>query len=62
MDDKKKKKNENQFLSNHYRTRLNIITFAIVLRIECQGVTCDMSNNDTIITIRNNEILVGSDN
>ena len=56
------KKTDDRFLSNHYRTLLNIIAFAIVLRIECQGVTYVMSNDDTIINVRNNEVLVGSDN
>ena len=40
------KKTDNQFLSNHYWTLLNIITFAIVLRIECQGIACVMSNDN----------------
>ena len=57
-----KKKSDYQFLSNHYRTLLNIIAFAIVLRIEREGVACVMSNDDTVINVRNNEVLVGSDN
>ena len=56
------KKADNQFFSNHYWTRLNIIAFATVLRIESQGVTCNMSIDETIISIINTEVLVGSDN
>ena len=56
------KKTDDQFLSNHYRTLLNIIAFAIVLRIEYQGFTCVMSNDDTITNVRNNKVLVESDN
>ena len=56
------KKTDDRFLSNHYRTLLNIIAFAIVLRIEYQGVTCVMSNDDTTTNVRNNKVLVESDN
>ena len=56
------KKTDDQFLSNHYRTLLNIIALVIVLRIECQGVTCVMSNDDAITKVRNNKVLVESNN
>ena len=56
------KKTDDQFLSKHYRTLLNIIALVIVLRIECQGVTCVMSNDDTINKVRNNKVLVESNN
>ena len=55
------KKYDHRFLSNHYRTRKNIV-ITKKSRIESQRASCDMHHYDTIDSIADKKVLVGSDN